>query len=74
MEESNNSSNKSKTKITHYMPRPTPLSKQENTQWENLILNSTISNGWSFRWVENQSSQKMINFAKCSKFYRIERI
>jgi len=26
-------------------------------------LNSTINNGWSFRWVENQSSQKMINFA-----------
>jgi hypothetical protein len=62
-EGSNNSSNKSKTKITYYMPRPTPLSKQENAQWENLILNSTISNGWSFRWVKNQSSQKMINFA-----------
>ncbi|CAB4382808.1 unnamed protein product [Rhizophagus irregularis] len=54
---------KRKTKITYYMPRPTPLSKQEYTQWEDLVLNSTIDNGWSFRWVENQSSQKMINFA-----------
>lgn len=26
-------------------------------------MNSTIDNGWSFRWVDNQSSQKMIGFA-----------
>ena len=45
------------------MPRSTPLSKQNTARWENLVLNSTINNGWSFRWVENQSSQKMINFA-----------
>ena len=45
------------------MPRQTPLSKQDNMRWENLVLNSTINNGWSFRWVENQSSQNMINFA-----------
>src|SRR6266496_6507935 len=60
--ESANFANK-KTKITYYMPRQTPLSKQEHTQWEDLVLNFTINNGWSFRWVENQSSQKMINFA-----------
>lgn len=63
MEELNNSSNKNKRKITYYMPRSTPLSKQENAQWEDLVLNSTVDNGWSFRWVKNQSSQKMINFA-----------
>jgi len=51
------------TKITTYMPRPTPLSKQDTAHWENLVLNSTVNNGWSFRWVENKSSQKMINFA-----------
>ena len=45
------------------MPRPTPLSKQDTARWENLVLNSTVNNGWSFRWVENKSSQKMINFA-----------
>ena len=28
-----------------------------------MVLNSTIDNGWSFRWVNNQSSQKMISFA-----------
>ncbi len=28
-----------------------------------MILNSTIDNRWSFRWVDNQSSQKMISFA-----------
>ena len=45
------------------MPRSTPLSKQDSARWENLVLSSTINNGWSFRWVENKSSQKMINFA-----------
>src|ERR1043165_4279403 len=45
------------------MPRPTPLSKQDTIRWENLVLNSTVNNGWSFRWIENKSSQKMINFA-----------
>ena len=40
------------------MPRSTPLSKQDTARWENLVLNSTINNGWSFRCVENQSSQK----------------
>ncbi|POG68908.1 hypothetical protein GLOIN_2v201639 [Rhizophagus irregularis DAOM 181602=DAOM 197198] len=61
--EEESANKKRKTKITYYMPWPTPLSKQEYTQWEDLVLNSTIDNGWSFRWVENQSSQKMINFA-----------
>ena len=31
-----------------------------------MILNSTIDNRWSFRWVDNQSSQKMISFANPS--------
>ncbi|CAG8726852.1 4477_t:CDS:2, partial [Rhizophagus irregularis] len=43
---------KRKTKITYYMPRPTPLSKQEYTQWEDLVLNSTIDNGNRVQWEE----------------------
>ncbi|GES95241.1 ribonuclease H-like domain-containing protein [Rhizophagus clarus] len=50
-------------KIVTYMPQPISLFKQDNTRWKNLVLNSTINNGWSFRWVKNQSSQKMIHFA-----------
>ncbi|GES88879.1 hypothetical protein GLOIN_2v201639 [Rhizophagus clarus] len=48
--EEESANKKRKTKITHYMPRLTPFSKQEYTQWEDLVLNFTINNGWSFRW------------------------
>ncbi|PKB95154.1 hypothetical protein RhiirA5_437275, partial [Rhizophagus irregularis] len=34
--EEESANKKRKTKITYYMPRPTPLSKQEYTQWEDL--------------------------------------
>ncbi|PKC06026.1 hypothetical protein RhiirA5_420147 [Rhizophagus irregularis] len=38
-----------------YTPLPTLLSKQDDARLENLVLSSTINNGWSFRWVENPS-------------------
>ncbi|GBB93921.1 hypothetical protein RclHR1_22540002 [Rhizophagus clarus] len=43
--EEESANKKRKTKITHYMPRLTPFSKQEYTQWEDLVLNFTINNG-----------------------------
>jgi hypothetical protein len=35
------------------------LSKSEERKWWYVVLKATISNGWSFRWVENKDSQEM---------------
>ena len=34
-------------------------SKSQERKWWYVILKATISNGWSFRWVENKDSQEM---------------
>ena len=56
------SSNK-KRKISNYFAHSIPLSKQDKEHWEMLLLNSTIDNGWSFKWVDKKSSQILFNFA-----------
>ncbi|CAH1767936.1 7037_t:CDS:2 [Entrophospora sp. SA101] len=52
-----------KRKISNYFAHSIPLSKQDKEHWEKLVLNSTIGNGWSFRWVDKKSSQILFNFA-----------
>jgi len=37
-------------------------SKSQERKWWYLVLKATISNGWSFRWVENKDSQEMFTF------------
>jgi hypothetical protein len=56
------SGNKKKN-ISNYFTRSVPLSKQDKAHWEKLVLNSTIDNGWSFRWVDKKSSQILFSFA-----------
>jgi hypothetical protein len=38
------------------------LTTNQERKWWYLVLKATISNGWSFRWVENEDSQEMFNF------------
>lgn len=38
------------------------LSTNQERKWWYLVLKATISNGWSFRWVENKDSQEMFYF------------
>ncbi|CAJ0646845.1 7608_t:CDS:2 [Entrophospora sp. SA101] len=52
-----------KRKISNYFAHSVPLSKQDKEHWEKLVLNSTIDNDWSFRWVDKKSSQILFNFA-----------
>ncbi|CAG8513550.1 4851_t:CDS:2, partial [Scutellospora calospora] len=42
--------------ITH------PLNSAQQKKWWYLLLKATISNGWSFRWVENKDSKEIFTF------------
>nr|CAG8612558.1 9116_t:CDS:2 [Entrophospora candida] len=52
-----------KTKLTNTKKLVTSHLKNYKEHWEKLVLNSTIDNGWSFRWVDKKSSQILFNFA-----------
>lgn len=38
------------------------LNGNQQQQWWYLLLKATISNGWSFRWVENKDSLELFSF------------
>ncbi|RGB26946.1 hypothetical protein C1646_769764 [Rhizophagus diaphanus] len=38
------------------------LSTNQERKWWYLVLKATISNGWSFHWVENKDAQEMFYF------------
>nr|CAG8673804.1 4632_t:CDS:2 [Entrophospora candida] len=38
------------------------LNGNKQQQWWYLLLKATISNGWSFRWVENKDSLELFSF------------
>ncbi|CAJ0832331.1 10632_t:CDS:2 [Entrophospora sp. SA101] len=39
------------------------VEKSDKAHWEKLVLNSTIDNGWSFRWVDKKSNQILFSYA-----------
>ena len=51
----------SQSSIEYYMPRR--LSEESAEHWKRLVLKATISNNWSFRWVEDKAAQELIEFA-----------